>query len=295
MDRRAFVRASAALGIGAATACRAAERAGSAGSAGEAVGSQPSGVEPGGRIERMGVQLYTARALMAESVPATLDLVASIGYREVEFAGYFGWAPSDLRAALDDRGLISPAAHVPLEDLTERAEATLDAAALLGHEYVIVASLGRSDLESLDGIRRVAAVFNRVGERCRARGLRFAYHNHDAEFRPIEGRVPYDVLLEGTDPALVPLELDLYWISHGGGDPFDYFERWPGRFHLCHVKDRAPDGSMVDVGAGAIDFARIFAQSGRAGLEHYFVEHDRPDDVGQSLVASYRHLAGLEY
>ncbi len=232
---------------------------------------------------------------MSESVPATLDLVASIGYREVEFAGYFGTAPAHLRELLDDRGLTSPSAHVPLRDLTERPELTLDAAETIGHQYLIVASLDRSDLQSLDDVRRVAETFNQVGERCRARGLRFAYHNHDYEFRPLQGRVPYDVLLEETDPSLVPLELDLYWIVHGGGDPFDYFERWPGRFHLCHVKDRGPDGAMVDVGAGTLDFAAIFARSDRAGLRHYFVEHDRPGNVARSLEASYRHLVRLDY
>ncbi len=159
----------------------------------------------------------------------------------------------------------------------------------------MVASIAPANRTSLDGYRSMADRFNRVAERAKAAGLTFGYHNHDFEFEPLEGRMPWDVLLEETDPALVKLELDLYWITKAGGDPFKYLTEHPGRFPLVHVKDMATDGSMVDVGAGTIDFAALFARSGQAGIKHYFVEHDNPGEPFQSLAASYRYLRNLEF
>jgi sugar phosphate isomerase/epimerase len=136
-----------------------------------------------------------------------------------------------------------------------------------------------------------------VGTSAKAAGLRFAFHNHNAEFRKIGDVVPYDILVKETDPALVSFEMDLYWAVNAGVDPLDYFARFPGRFRMVHVKDSMgpPDHKMTDVGAGTIDFKRIFAQSDKAGIEHYFVEHDQPANPMESVAASYRYLHSLEF
>ena len=149
--------------------------------------------------------------------------------------------------------------------------------------------------KTLDDYKRVGEAFTRVGAQARAAGLRFAYHNHAFEFAPLEGRVPYDVLLESTDPAMVEFELDLYWITDGGGDPLAYFRRWPGRFPLVHIKDKAADGKMVDVGAGGIDWKAILHQRKEAGIRHAFVEHDDPPDPFASVGASYAYLKQLSF
>jgi sugar phosphate isomerase/epimerase len=222
-----------------------------------------------GSLDRVGLQLYTVRTLMAEGVERTLEMVAEVGYREVEFAGYF--------------------------ERTPREEETIETAATLGHRYLVLPSLPSEDHDSLDDYRRIGNEMNRIGEVCRASGLRFAYHNHAFEFQRMDGRIPFDVLLEETDPQLVQIELDLFWIIDGGQDPLAYFEAHPGRFHLCHIKDRLADGTMVEVGAGEIDFAAMFAQAENAGLEHYFVEHDQPNDPGASVRESYRHLSRLTW
>jgi len=232
---------------------------------------------------------------MERDVAATLDMVADVGFQEVEFAGYFGHSPTEIRDFLDKSGLRAPAAHVTIEDLTDRQKETLDGAQVMGHDYLVVAWLDQADRSSLDDLSRTSARFNRIGEACQSRGIVFAYHNHAFEFEPIAGRLPYDVLLEQCDPGVVKFEIDLFWIREGGADPLEYFERWPGRFHLCHVKDRAPDGSMVDVGSGTIDFAEIFAHGEGAGLRHFIVEHDEPDGVRRSIESSFRHLAALTY
>lgn len=247
------------------------------------------------RLDRIGMQLYTVRSAMEDSVERTLERVAQIGYTEVEFAGYFGRSAQQIRQALTDTGLSAPAAHTPLEPLETAWEATVDSAAEVGHQYLVVPWIAPANRTSLDDYRRMADRFNRVGERATAAGLTFGYHNHDFEFEPLEGRVPWDVLLEATDPALVKIELDLFWITKAGGDPVTYLRGQPGRIPMVHVKDMAADGSMADVGAGTIDFAALFALSDQAGIRHYFVEHDNPGDPFTSVAASYRYLRGLEF
>jgi sugar phosphate isomerase/epimerase len=250
---------------------------------------------PTGRLDRIGVQLYTVRSEMANGVEATLERVAAIGYHEVEFAGYFDRTPEQIRATLSATGLSAPASHVPWERLETGWRETLDEAARAGHGTVIVAFLPADRRRTLDDYRRWAALFNDAGRAARATGLRYAYHNHDFEFTPIEGTVPYDVLLAETDPELVAFELDLFWTVKAGGDPLAYTARHPGRFPLVHVKDMDADGRMVDVGAGRIDFAAIFARSAQAGIRHYFVEHDEPADPFASIEASYVYLRSLEF
>lgn len=247
------------------------------------------------RLDRIGVQLYTVRSEMERSVERTLTRVAEIGFREVEFAGYFGLKPQEVRAALDAVGLTAPAAHVQVSTRGEEWEQTLEAAHVIGIETLVVPWIPEPERTTLDGYRRVAERLNRAGESARAAGLAFGYHNHDFEFQQMEGRVPLDVLIESTDPNLVTFELDLFWTTNGGHDPIDYFERFPGRFALVHVKDRTANGTMVEVGQGAIDFGAIFARHAQAGIRHYFVEHDEPDDPFASIEASYRHLRALDF
>lgn len=281
MDRRSFVRASfaAAAGIPAlqAACTRTQARTGS------------------GSLDRIGLQLYTVRQLMAESVERTLEMVAEIGYHEVEFAGYFERSPPELRATLDGLGLSAPATHYGLNIFREGLDQAIETGATLGHRYLVLPSLPAADHDELDDYRRIGAEMNGFGEACQAAGMEFAYHNHAFEFEAMDGRIPFDVLLEETDPELVHIELDLFWAIEGGQDPLAYFEAHPGRFHLCHVKDRLADGTMVAVGSGELDFAAMFAQADRAGLRHFFVEHDQPSDPGASVRNSYRHLSQLTW
>jgi sugar phosphate isomerase/epimerase len=198
-------------------------------------------------------------------------------------------------------GLRAPASHIapglstnPRSFETDAWAQTLDEANEAGHEYVVVASIPASMRADLDGWRRTAEAMTGAGERARAAGLRFAYHNHDYEFVEMEGRVPFDVFCEESDPDLVQIELDLYWIIHGGGDPIAFFNRWPGRAPLVHVKDRTPAGDMADVGAGVIDWGEIFQHIDHAGMKHFLVEHDRPDGPFRSIEASYAYLSEME-
>ena len=249
----------------------------------------------GRRLDRVGVQLYTVRGAMEESVERTLERVAAAGYTEVEFAGYFDRSPQEIRSALEANGLTSPASHVPLEMLEDQWESAVDVAATVGHDYLVVAYIEPANRTSLDDYRAYAARFNQVAERAREAGLTFAYHNHDFEFESLEDRIPFDVLVEETDPELVKFEMDLFWITKAGSDPLAYFRDQPGRFPLVHVKDMSADGEMTAVGDGTIDFASLFASSDGAGIRHYFVEHDNPADPFESIRTSYGYLRDLRY
>jgi sugar phosphate isomerase/epimerase len=249
------------------------------------------------RLDRIGVQLYTVRDAVQRDLEGTLARVADIGYQEVEFAGYAGRTAAQVRDAVHRAGLRAPSAHVPLSALGQGWDQVLDDARTVGHRYLVMPWLDEKDRPNLDAYRRIADRLNRAGEAASRAGLRFGYHNHAFEFTPMENRLPYDVLLEATDPTHVLFELDLYWITKGGQDPLAYFARWPGRFQMVHVKDSAgpPEHQMADVGAGTIDWARIFAHRKQAGIEHFFVERDDPPDPFASIAASYAYLKDLRF
>jgi sugar phosphate isomerase/epimerase len=262
------------------------------------------------RIEKIGVQLYTVRSEMKQDVRGTLGKVADIGYKEVEFAGYFDHSPQEIRKTLDHVGLTAPSAHIAYENLDDKWPGVLEAAKVIGHNYVVVPSIPESMRKQADSWKQAAEKFNRAGEATKRAGMQFAYHNHYFEFASIDGKLPYDILLAETDPNLVKMEMDLCWITVGGQDPLTYFSRYPGRFPLVHVKDikKVPeqgatrsaaasllDRNQTDVGSGSIDWKRIFAQSDKAGIKHYFVEQDEPKSPFDSIKNSYAYLKNLRF
>ncbi len=312
MDRKQFLQAAGlTAGAGMLAACtgeraetrEGAETGGAAepgtgpDGAGNASAAAPDGTDPtlNPPLDRIGVQLYTVRSLMAEDVAASLAAVAAIGYSEVEFAGYFDHTPDEIRGMLAANGLTAPATHVGLDQVRGDAlDASIASAEAIGHGWLVVPSLPES-LRTPDGYREVAGILNEAGAVAASAGIRVGYHNHAFEFEPVgddpAGPTGYSVLVDNLDPALVDLEIDLHWSAVGGADAVALFEAYPGRFPLCHVKGLSADGRMVDVGAGEIDWAGIFAHSDHAGLRHYFVEHDQPDDALASIEASYRYLS----
>jgi sugar phosphate isomerase/epimerase len=259
------------------------------------------------KLDRVGMQLYTVRDLMKSDFDGTLAKVAAIGYNEVEFAGYFDHAPKDVRAMLDKYKLTSPSEHVSYEVVQNKWQETLDAAHVVGHKFIVCPSIDDSQRKVSVGWTKAAEVFNRAGEASKKAGIQFAYHNHSWEFEPLSdagGKFAYDILLAEADPKLVKMEMDLCWITIAGQDPVTYFNRYPGRFPLVHVKDwtKGPDGKMgekdghmANVGSGSIDWKRLFAESKRAGIEHYFVENDEPTSPIDDLRSSYQYLHNLRY
>ncbi|HXX28588.1 MAG TPA: sugar phosphate isomerase/epimerase, partial [Terriglobales bacterium] len=261
-------------------------------------------------IETIGVQLYTVRDAMQLDFEGTIARVATIGYKEVEFAGYFGRSPKDIRFLLDRHGLTSPSTHVDYEVLGDKWLEEVESSKVIGQSYIVCPGIPEEIRNQPDGWRRAAEACNRAGEVSRQAGIQFAYHNHWVEFYPVNGKRLYDFLLEECDPNLVKMEMDLCWIEVGGGDPLDYFDRYPGRFPLVRVKDvqKIPTvkesggqdfGSslpgMTEVGSGVIDWKGIFAQSDKAGIKHYFVEHDNPKAPFDSIRTSFNYLNQLRF
>jgi len=247
-----------------------------------------------GRVGKTGLQLYTVRDLMAENVAKTLQLVAKVGYQELEFAGYFDHKPKDLRSILDDEGLTAPSCHLPIEAFDNGTDAIIEAALTMGHHYVVVPYLTEQQRgTSIDTYQKLAARFNQIGEALHKAGLKFAYHNHDFEFQLTDNQVPYDVLLAQTDPRYVTMELDLFWTIKAKRDPLAYFAKHPGRFPLWHVKDMDSAGQFPDVGERTIDFKSIFANADVAGLAHAFIEHDATKDPVGTISQGFTTLKSL--
>ena len=258
------------------------------------------------------MQLYTVRDAMAKDLDGTLAKVAAIGFKEVEFAGYFDKTPQQIKATLARLGLTTPSTHVAYTTIAGGWQKVLDDSKAVGHEFVVIPFLDEPVRKTLDDWKRIAAAFNTAAEASRRAGLKFAYHNHHFEFVPVDGRLPFDVLLEECDRSLVQFEIDLCWTAVAGVDPLALFQRYPGRFPMVHLKDlkripaRLPGETgmipfervfpdLADVGQGIIDWKRILAQSSQAGIRHYFAEHDTPPDAFASLTTSYKYLDALRY
>lgn len=245
-------------------------------------------------LDKIGIELYTVRKQMQQSVPKTLQTIAEIGYDEVEFAGYFDQKPGDIKRYLAETGLQSYSAHVFLEDLRDKLPQTLDDVAEAGHQYVVL-GYGVDDLQTQDECRKHVEWLRMVGTQAKQRGLQFGYHNHDFEFKTVDGLVPYDLLLSDVDADLMKMTMDFFWIHYAGADPYDYFDKHPGRFKQCHVKDMTAERKMADAGAGTIDFAKLFAQRDKAGFEHFYVERDDAPDPYETARNSLVYLRQLKF
>jgi sugar phosphate isomerase/epimerase len=264
------------------------------------------------RIKPIGIQLYTVRDALLHDYDGTLAGLAEIGYREVESGQDQDKPPKEMREALNRHGLTSPSYHVDWKRLGEDLPQVIDDNKIVGRTYLVMPWIPEEVRNQPDGWKHAAEYLNHAGETARKSEIQLAYHNHWMEFIPLpDGRLPYDLLLENTDPNLLKMEMDLGWITVGGQDPVKYFQRYPGRFPLVHVKDvhSIPDAASVrggrfagenmsilaDVGTGVIDWKRIFVHSEQAGIKHYFVEHDNPKNSMETARVSYQYLERLRF
>lgn len=221
----------------------------------------------------IGIQLYTLRDLVAEDMQGTLSKIGSLGYSEVEFAGYFDHPLGSIKQWLTDSGLSAPSAHIRHTDFKDNFDAVLEIAAELGHKYLFLSWLPPEDRNAAR-YAVIAEMLNRNGEKAKAAGVQLGYHNHEFEFESLGSTNGYAILNENTDADLVKFELDIFWAKVAEVDIRQLVAAQPGRFPCVHVKDRGPDGSMVDVGDGNIDYAALYPALKEAGVQHFFIEHD---------------------
>ncbi len=248
------------------------------------------------RPKPIGLQLYTVREMFAADPMGTLEKVAAIGYREVEFGGggYDKLDHAALRRTMDRVGLKSPSVHIGYEALRGDFAGSVKMAKTLGADTVVLPWMA-PELRNFPRWRDALANFNLWARQLRGEGLGFAYHNHDFEFTEKSGgRSMFDLLVSDTDPRLVKIELDLFWTVAAGEDPLAVIRRLPGRVYAYHVKDRTPEGKMTSVGAGTIDFAQIFRLNALSGVKHFYVENDQsPAPYLPDITASFTALSRL--
>lgn len=250
-----------------------------------------------------GLALYTVRENMGEDAKATLQKVADAGYAYIEAAGYadgkfYGMEPQEFKSYLESLGLTPVSTHmggVTLENADQQIADTKAA----GFEYftIPVPPMGMFTFDpenrtmGMKGtMEDFAEILTTIGKKCEAAGLKLLYHNHDFEYKDNEdGIKPIVYLLENTDPKYVNFQMDLYWVTRAEADPVSYFEKYPGRFKLWHVKDMDEEGKFAPVGDGTIDFKRILDKKDTSGMEKYFVEQDMTWDKKPLEVIKISH------
>ena len=232
--------------------------------------------------KNIGLQLYSIRDSITKDVPAALAKVGKMGYKFVEPAGYadgkfYGMEPVAFKALCESNGLTIISSHTGqvLPDSANMTktmawwDACIDAHVAAGAKFIIQPFMGGEAYRSLDTLKRYCDYFNKIGEKCKAKGIRFGYHNHNMEFATkLNGQTIYDFMLTNTDPEKVMYEMDLYWAVMGGVKPVDYFNKYPGRFELWHIKDKfevGGEGTMMD-------FAAIWAGAAKSGMQYGVVE-----------------------
>jgi sugar phosphate isomerase/epimerase len=250
-------------------------------------------------LSRIGLELFSVRDQMAQDPERTLAAVAAMGYRDVELLWSFGnfrRTPAQVRATLDKEGLRAPSAHVSAEVVLVGWERSLAIAHQLGQEYIIVPSFSPDTSRSLDDWREWADRFNAAGAVARRAGIWLAFHNEPDHMAPIEGKVPYDVFVERTDPSVVRHQLDVGNMVMGGGDPFAYLARYRDRYWSFHIKDVVADRSSdTELGSGTVDFRKLFA--GIPNLDHKpcYVEQEGAKDPLASARLNCEFLRKLEF
>ncbi len=247
------------------------------------------------RRDQISLQLYTVREETARDMPGTLRRISEIGYPAVEFAGFGGLSAEEIRNIIDDLGLRASGAHVPLDSWQTDPEAVVTGMHTIDCAHAILPMAPPEYRGAEAAVAGLAESLNRWGELCRQGDVTFSYHNHDFEFAPLGGTTMWDVLVRETDPALVGLELDLYWIKYGGADPETVLRDVGNRVSLIHLKDMAPDDTRSDlpVGEGTMPWRELLQAADTVGAEWYVAEQDNPRDALEDVETSLRSLRDL--
>lgn len=252
----------------------------------------------------VGIQLWSVRDSMKTNPKGTIEQLGKMGYKFIEAANYgdgkfYGMEPAEFKALVEANGMTFLSSHTG-QNLPDSAswdstmmwwDKCIEAHVAAGVKYIVQPWMDEAGYSSLDGLKRYCDYFNAVGEKCNAKGIRFGYHNHDREFNQIDSTVIYDFMLQNTDPAKVMFQLDLYWINKGGKNAVEYFNAYPGRFELWHVKDEAELGA-----SGTMDYKPAFENAEKSGMKYYVVEVERYNfDQLTSVQKSLEFLNAAEY
>ena len=253
----------------------------------------------------IGIQLYSVRDDMKNDPAGTIAKLGAMGFTFVEAADYsdglfYGMTPAGFNKLLEANGMVFLSSHKGhnLPDSTNWDKTMawwskcIDDHAAAGVKYIVQPSMDQKGYGSLEDLKRYCDYFNAIGEMCNAKGIRFGYHNHMHEFEVVDGETRYDYMLQNTDPKKVMFQMDLYWIQKGGKSALEYFEKYPGRFELWHVKDETELGGED----GVMDFKPIFGAAKQAGMQHIIIEVERYNySPIESVQKSLEFLQAADY
>ncbi|SHH49534.1 Sugar phosphate isomerase/epimerase [Chryseobacterium oranimense] len=272
------------------------------------LGLYSCGISKPGSKKPLAIQLYTIRDAVSDNLEKALEKLAALGFTELEIYGYngtfFGKSRTEFQSILKQNGLkvlsshhTTGLMHKDPGTLLYNWEKSVEDLHFIGSEYMVCSYLFPEE-RTAEHYKKLPELFEKSGEITRKAGIQFAYHNHDFEFEKFEAdKNIYDFILNNTSSDLVKMELDLYWISKAGLDPLDYFEKYPGRFPLWHVKDmEAGTKDFAEVGNGTINFKRIFEAREKAGLKYWFLEQDSSNkDIFESIAISKKYILDHSY
>ncbi|MBN2091376.1 sugar phosphate isomerase/epimerase [candidate division KSB1 bacterium] len=251
------------------------------------------------KLTEIGLQVLTIKPEIEKDYIKALEQVAEIGYHTLEMGNFYGPSLVEFKNLLQKLGLKVLAGGGAIGNLQTDLDKMIQDSHDLGKKYLLCywPWTDSPENKTLDDWKRMAESLNHIGKKVKQAGLVFGYHNHDLEFKITEGQIPYNIILDNTDPDLVAMQIDLYWIKKGNQEPIPYFEKYPGRFPLWHVKDmdNTPERSFACVGQGIIDFPAIFAKADLAGMQHLWVEHDKPENPMECARVSFEYLKNLRY
>jgi sugar phosphate isomerase/epimerase len=236
------------------------------------------------KLKKFGLQLYTLRDDLIKGDPKEiLKLVAAAGYKLIEsYEGakgiFWGMSHTEFKSYMDDLGMKIISSHC---DINKNFEKKVEQAAGIGMKYLLCPSIDAQ--KTADDYKKYADKFNECGMICKKAGIRFGYHNHDHDFKIVDGKIAQDIYMENTDPSLVDFEMDIYWVVTAKNDPIEWLKKYSHRFRLCHIKDRTKGATerdaSCDLGEGSIDYSKILKVAKDNGMEYYIVEQERYDNT----------------
>lgn len=287
-------------------------------------------------VDKIGIQFFSLPKMLEKDLKSTLAMLANMGYKEVELygpytfstesaksswanvtpalgfsgSGFFGHTAKEMKSMLAANGLSAPSMHTDLDTLRHNMPQLAEAANTIGAQYVVLPAIPGLERKTLDDYSRLAEDFNKIGADAKKHGIKYAYHNHGYGIKEVNGVMPLQKILDGTDPSLVYFEMDLYWTTAGGADPVALLEKYKGRYHLMHVKDMAKkvtfsgDGGdsnqwielfpyMTTAGNGVLDLKTILAKAKASGMKHFIVEQDMVANPEVALKKSCDYLLGV--
>jgi len=315
LNRRKFVRNASALAMGSYILPACVSK--------ESTGDQESGVDSTatrepvastGLVSALGLQLYSVRDVIEEDVQDVCQQLADMGYQKVEsYPGkkghYFGYEAKEFSDMLSGMGMVLVSTHIGYGKpnakatswreaaITSNFEAFVEESAKTGLEYVTCSSLYDNLPKTKADLDQVALTFNKAGEICQQAGMKFAFHNHDVEFKPLEDVIMIDYLMENTDPDMVEWELDMFWVEAAGQDTIAYLEKYPNRFKLCHIKDMDKENPKHNavIGKGSMDYDKILKVAAANGMKHYLIEQESYKQTSlEAMRENYAYVSSIK-